>query len=173
MAVRDPSSIFSHALSNEKPVVSDMLKEFLYSGVKLADPPKPEFLSPQRSSPEIQQPFASWSMGGSKPGPGEPYPFNFTFNYNGQSYEGGQASGLVASETTSPSPPSRAVYGTYAPPHTTPPNPPAYVNSYGAYLPDAYYGGDTNVPFPSYVPQLNFAPNHGREEEFERGRQTS
>ncbi|CAE6441528.1 unnamed protein product [Rhizoctonia solani] len=151
----------------------DMLKEFLYSGVKLADPPKPEFLSPQRSNPEIQQPFVSWSMGGSKPGPGEPYPFNFTFNYNGQSYEGGQASGLVASETTSPSPPSRAVYGTYAPPHTTPPNPPAYVNSYGAYLPDAYYGGDTNVPFPSYVPQLNFAPNHGREEEFERGRQTS
>jgi hypothetical protein len=31
-----------------------------------------------------------------------------------------------------------------------------------AYLPDDFYGGDLNVPFPGIVPQLCFSPNLGR-----------
>ncbi|KAG9098637.1 hypothetical protein FS749_003356 [Ceratobasidium sp. UAMH 11750] len=38
----------------------------------------------------------------------------------------------------------------------------AYQYDTGAYLPDAFYGGDLNVPFPGIVPQLNFVPNHER-----------
>lgn len=34
----------------------------------------------------------------------------------------------------------------------------------GAYLPDAYYGDNMNVPFPGFVPQFSFAPNQGRED---------
>ncbi|KAG8740586.1 hypothetical protein FRC10_004123 [Ceratobasidium sp. 414] len=46
--------------------------------------------------------------------------------------------------------------------HPNPTDP--YQYDAGAYLPDPFYGGDPNAPFPGIVPQLNFAPNHGRGE---------
>ncbi|QRW11653.1 Fungal specific transcription factor domain [Ceratobasidium sp. AG-Ba] len=38
----------------------------------------------------------------------------------------------------------------------------SYHSHCGAYLPDAFYAGDSGVPFPGLMPQLNFSPNRGR-----------
>ncbi|ELU36374.1 fungal specific transcription factor domain-containing protein [Rhizoctonia solani AG-1 IA] len=150
----------------------DTLKEFLHSGVKL-DSFRPEH-KVQGSSPSIDQPPANRRDSGSMPGPGEPYPFNFTYDPpRGPSYGPEQVSGMVAGTATSSPSLSVAAYNTFVLPYTTPSNVPAAVYPHSAYLPDAYYGGDTAIPFPGYVSQLNFDPNQGREEEYEWERQAS
>ncbi|GAB1524472.1 Fungal specific transcription factor domain [Rhizoctonia solani] len=150
----------------------DTLKEFLHSGVKL-DSFRPEH-KVQGSSPSIDQPPANRRDSGSMPGPGEPYPFNFTYDPpRGPSYGPEQVSGMVAGTATSSPSLSVAAYNTFVLPYTAPSNVPAAVYPHSAYLPDAYYGGDTAIPFPGYVSQLNFDPNQGREEEYEWERQAS
>ncbi|CAE6454170.1 unnamed protein product [Rhizoctonia solani] len=150
----------------------DTLNEFLHSGTKLAHPTELEPV-PQGSSPLIHESLVGQSEAGSVPGPGELYPFSFTFSpHYGQNYRAGQASGMVTNVPVG-SPSSTAMNGTFVPPYTPPLNPPPAVYNPGVYLPDAYYGGNTGIPFPGYVSQFNFAPNQGREEESEWARQTS
>ncbi|KAG8756655.1 hypothetical protein FRC11_005147, partial [Ceratobasidium sp. 423] len=149
---------------------SDILKEFQRSGNNLVPSPEP---GPALEEPslDIHEPYAGGA--GPLPGPGEPYPFSFSFNpHYGQNYASGQASGMVANVPPT-SAPSMTTHGTFTSPYTTPPSPPPVVCPQNAYFPEGYYGNNTNIPFPGYVSQLNFAPNQGRDDESQRERQAS
>ncbi|CAE6410976.1 unnamed protein product [Rhizoctonia solani] len=147
----------------------DTLQEFQRSGNNLVPVAKLEPAYEEPSS-KIHEPYAGGA--GSLPGPGDSYPFSFSFSpYYGQNYASGQASGMVAS-VPSASAPSMATHEIFTSSYTAPPNPPPAVYPQNAYFPEAYYGGNTNVPFPGYVSQLNFAPNQGRDDASQWERQS-
>ncbi|KAF8601072.1 hypothetical protein BDV93DRAFT_524969 [Ceratobasidium sp. AG-I] len=54
--------------------------------------------------------------------------------------------------------------------HPEPADP--YQLAAGAYIPDAYYCGDSNVPFPGIIPGILFAPHSWREDSVHRGSTT-
>ncbi|CAE7073485.1 unnamed protein product [Rhizoctonia solani] len=138
----------------------DTLREFQQSGNSMvpASEPGPAL---ETLNFEIHEPYEGGSSVG-LPGPGDPYPFNFSFSpHHGQGYSSGQASGMVASTPTT-APTSFPSPGTFSPSFTTPTAQSTYAQ--GPYLPDAYYGDNTNVPFPAFVSQFNFAPNQGRDD---------
>ncbi|CAE6413460.1 unnamed protein product [Rhizoctonia solani] len=142
----------------------DTLREFQQSGISLvpAAGSKPAMETP---SPELQKPYVRTSTGGIDPipGPGDPYPFSSSVTPQyGQSYGSGQVSGMVAGVRTAA--PVASTSGRFTPSFTTPSEPSSTVYPQGPYLPDAYYGDNTNIPFPGFVPQFNFAPNQGRDD---------
>ncbi|KDN38339.1 hypothetical protein RSAG8_09543, partial [Rhizoctonia solani AG-8 WAC10335] len=150
----------------------DTLREFQQSGNTLVPAAEPEPALEAPSS-EIHEPYAGGSGIGYVPGPGDPYPFSFSVSpHYSQSYGLGQASDMADSVPATAPISSAATPGMFTQSFTTPPDPSSTVHPQAPYLPDAHYGDNTNVPFPGFVPQFNFAPNQGRDDESGWGRQT-
>ncbi|KAJ1300427.1 hypothetical protein OPQ81_005247 [Rhizoctonia solani] len=104
----------------------------------------------------------------------KPTGFTFTFSpHHGPDYGSELASGMVSGAPTAAQAPFAATHNAFIPSYNASPNPPPAVYTQSAYLPDAYYGSNTNVPFPGFVSQFNFAPNQGRDDESQWERQAS